>query len=147
MNGQNALSKMNDNPQLVPATVITTNTTVAGVSHELNNCLDAVVSVVLTVSAYSGAGSAKLLLAGSEDNSTFTTIANDNLAIKDLTTGAEIESLDKAAVVALSSIGSTKLGFVFNYKTKFIKASIVSTGVTGSITASAIIQYEKSFQK
>ena len=83
MNGQNALSKFNDNPQLVPATVITTNTPVVGLSHDLSSCADAVVAVVLTVSAYSGAGSVKLSLSGSEDDSTFTAIANDDLVIKD----------------------------------------------------------------
>jgi hypothetical protein len=45
MNGQNALSKFNDNPQLVPATVITTNTPVVGLSHDLSNCAAAVVAV------------------------------------------------------------------------------------------------------
>lgn len=147
MNGQNALSKINDNPQLVPATVITTNTPVIGLSHDLSNCADAVVAAVLTVSAYSGAGSVKLSLSGSEDNSTFAVIPNDDLVIKDLTTGLEIESLDKAGAVALSGVGSTKLGFIFKYNTKFVKASIVPTGITGSVTASAIIQYEKAFQK
>ena len=60
-------------------------------------------------------------------------------------TGAEIESTDKASAVALSAVGVSKLGFLKN--AKFVRASIVSTGITDSVTGSAIIQYEKSFQK
>lgn len=147
MNGlnTNAISKLNDNPQLLPATAITTNTTTAGIVHDLRDCADQVVSVALTVSAYSGAGSVKLLLEKSTDGITFTPIANDGLVIKNPSTGVEIESADKAAAVALSGVGVSKLGFLANHN--FVKASIVSTGITGSVTASAIIQYEKRFQK
>ena len=147
MNGlnTNALSKLNNNPQLIPATVITTNTTTSGISYDLRDCADQVVSVVLTVSAYSGAGSVKLLLAKSTDGITFTPIANNDLVIKNPSTGVEIESTDKAAAVALSAIGVSKLGFLAN--TNFVRASIVSEGITGSVTASVIIQYEKRFQK
>lgn len=147
MNGlnTNALSKLNDSPQLIPATAITTNTTTAGTLYDLRNCADQVFSVVLTVSAYTGAGSVKLLLEGSADGVTLTPIANGDLVIKNPATGVEIESADKAAAVALSGVGVSKLGSLANYN--FVKASIVSTGITGSVTASAIIQYEKRFQK
>ena len=145
MQSSNALSKINDNPQLLPATAITTNTTTVGAIHDLSDCSDSVVGVVLTVSAYSGAGSVKLLLAQSDDGLTFTTIANDDLIIKNPATGAEIESTDKASAVALSAVGVSKLGFLKN--AKFVRASIVSTGITGSVTGSVIIQYEKRFQK
>lgn len=147
MNGlnTNALSKLNDNPQLIPATAITTNAVTAGVTHDLRGCADQVVSVVLTVSAYSGAGSVKLLLEKSTDGTTFVPIVNNDLVIKNPLTGVEIESTDKATTVALSGVGVSKLGFLAN--ANFVKASIVSTGITGSVTASVIIQYEKSFQK
>ena len=138
-----ALSKMNDAPQLLVAT-ITTNTTTAGVSHDLSNCIDQIVAAPLTVSAYSGAGSVKLLLQESDNNSTFTTIPNDNLRLKNPVTGIYTEVADKAAAAALSALGSNKLGFLKS-KTYF-KASVVSTGITGSVTVSVIIQYEKAIQ-
>jgi len=138
-----ALSKMNDAPQLLVAT-ITTNATTAGVSHDLSNCIDQIVAVALTVSAYSGAGSVKLLLQESDDNSTFTTIPNDNLRLKNPSTGIYTEVADKATAAALSGLGSNKLGFLKSKK--YFKASVVSTGITGSVTVSVIAQYEKVIQ-
>ena len=67
MQTNDALFKANDAPQLLVAT-ITTNTTTAGVSHDLSNCFDQIVAVPLTVSAYSGAGSVKLLLQEIKNN-------------------------------------------------------------------------------
>ena len=110
-----ALSKMNDAPQLLVAT-ITTNTTTAGVSRDLSNCIDSIVAVNLMVSAYSGAGSVKLLLQESDDNATFTTIPNDNLRLKDPVTGYYTEVADKATAAALSGLGSNKLGFLKSKK-------------------------------
>lgn len=138
-----ALSKMNDAPQLLVAT-ITTNTTTAGVSHDLSNCIDSIVAVGLTVSAYSGAGSVKLLLEESDDNSTFTTISNDNLRLKNPVTGYYTEVADKATAAALSALGSNKLGFIVSKP--YFKASVVSTGITGSVTVTVIVQYEKREQ-
>lgn len=146
MQNTNALSKLNDNPQLIPATVITTNTTVVGAVHDLSDCADAVVSFVLTTSAFTGAGSVKLLLAYTNDGVTFTTIANDDLYLKNPATGAEIDSTDKAAYAALSGVGVSKLGLIRN-QFKYVRASIVSTGITGSVTASVVIQYEKRNQR
>ena len=137
-----ALSKMNDAPQLLVAT-ITTDTTTAGVSHDLSNCIDQVVAVPLTVFAYSGAGSVKLLLQESDDNSTFTTIPNDRLRLKD-TSGSYIEVADKADAAKLSGNGVSKLGFLKSKK--YFKASVVSIGITGSVTVSVIVQYEKALQ-
>lgn len=137
-----ALSKMNDAPQLLVAT-ITTNTTTAGVVHDLSNCIDQIVAVPLTVFAYSGAGSVKLLLQESDDNSTFTTIPNENLRLKDAT-GNYLEPADKADAAKLSGNGVSKLGFLKSKK--YFKASVVSVGITGSVTVSVIVQYEKAFQ-
>ena len=137
-----ALSKMNDAPQLLVAT-ITTDTTTAGVSHDLSNCIDQVVAVPLTVFAYSGAGSVKLLLQESDDNSTFTTIPNDRLRLKDAS-GSYIEVADKADAAKLSGNGVSKLGFLKSKK--YFKASVVSIGITGSVTVSVIVQYEKALQ-
>ena len=103
MQTNDALFKANDAPQLLVAT-ITTNTTTAGVSHDLSNCFDQIVAVPLTVSAYSGAGSVKLLLQESDDNSTFTTIPNDNLRLKDAS-GSYLEVVDKADAAKLSGNG------------------------------------------
>jgi len=141
-----ALSKMNDAPQLLPTTVITTNTTTLGALHDLSYCADQIVSVVMTVSAMSGTGSVKLLLNKSDDGATLTTINNDDLRVKDPTTGyyPNPEPSDKAAVAALSGVGTVKLGFV---KTaKYFRPSVVSTGITGSVSVSVIVQYEKREQ-
>jgi hypothetical protein len=137
-----ALSKINDAPQLLVAT-ITTNTTTAGLSHDLSNCADQVVAVALTVSAYSGAGSVKLLLEESDDNLTFTAIPNEKLRLKDAT-GAYLEPADKADAAKLSANGVSKLGFLKSKQ--YFKASAVSTGITGSATVSVIAQYEKAVQ-
>ena len=142
MSTLDALSKMNDAPQLLVAT-ITTNTTTAGVSHDLSNCIDQIVAVVLSVSAYSGAGSVKLLLQESDDNSTFTTIPNDRLRLKDAS-GSYLEVADKADAAKLSGNGVSKLGFLKSKK--YFKASVVSAGITGSATVSVIVQYEKALQ-
>ncbi len=142
MQTNDALFKANDTPQLLVAT-ITTNTTTAGVSHDLSNCIDEIVAVPLTVSAYSGAGSVKLLLQESDDNSTFTTIPNDNLRLKDAS-GSYLEVVDKADTAKLSGNGVSKLGFLKSKK--YFKASVVSAGITGSATVSVIVQYEKALK-
>ncbi len=142
MQTNDALFKANDAPQLLVAT-ITTNTTTAGVSHDLSNCIDEIVAVPLTVSAYSGAGSVKLLLQESDDNSTFTTIPNDNLRLKDAN-GSYLEVADKADTAKLSGNGVSKLGFLKSKK--YFKASVVSAGITGSATVSVVVQYEKAFK-
>jgi len=142
MQTNDALFKANDAPQLLVAT-ITTNTTTAGVSHDLSNCIDEIVAVPLTVSAYSGAGSVKLLLQESDDNSTFTTIPNDNLRLKDAS-GSYLEVVDKADTAKLSGNGVSKLGFLKSKK--YFKASVVSAGITGSATVSVIVQYEKALK-
>ena len=142
MSTLDALFKSNDQPQLLVAT-ITTNATTAGVSHDLSHCIDQIVAVPLTVSAYSGAGSVKLLLQESDDNSTFTTIPNDRLRLKDAS-GSYLEVADKADAAKLSGNGVSKLGFLKSKK--YFKASVVSAGITGSATVSVIVQYEKALQ-
>jgi len=143
MQTNDALFKANDAPQLLVAT-ITTNTTTVGVSQDLSNCDDQVVAIALTVSAYSGAGSLKLLLQESDDNSTFTAISNNNLRLKDVVTGVYLEPADKSDAAKLSANGVSKLGFLKSKK--YFKASVVSTGITGSATVSVIVQYEKAFK-
>ena len=148
MNGinLNALSKLNDNPQVIPATVITTNTPVVSSVFDLSDSADTVVALALTVSSYSGAGSVKLLVEKTVDGTTFTPMSNDDLVIKDLITGLELDVADKAAAIALSGVGVSKLGFIFK-NPPLTRVSIVPTGITGSVTAYVIIQYEKQLEK
>ena len=91
-----------------------------------------------------GTGSVKLLLEEGDDSSALTTIDNDTLRLKNPTTGYYTEVADKATAAALSSVGTVKLGFVRSKK--YFRASVVSSGITGSVTVSLITQYEKSEQ-
>jgi hypothetical protein len=141
MSTLDALFKANDQPQLLVAT-ITTNRTTAGVSHDLSNCIDQVVAVVLTTFG-TWTGSLKLLLEESDDNSTFTTISNSNLRLKNAN-GTYLEPDDKADAAKLIANGVSKLAFLKSKK--YFKASVVSENITGSAVVSVIVQYEKAFQ-
>lgn len=138
-----ALSKMNDAPQLLVAT-ITTNTTTAGVVHDLSNCADQIVAVVLTASG-TWTGSLKLLLEDSQNGTTLVTISNENLRLKDPTTGYYTEVADKAEAAKLTANGVSKLAFLKSKK--YFKASVVSANITGSAVVSVVVQYEKATQK
>ena len=137
-----ALSKMNDAPQLLVAT-ITTDTTTAGVSHDLSNCIDQVVAVVLSVSG-TWTGSLKLALDEGDVSTTLIPISNDNLRLKDPSTGAYLEPADKLEEAKLTSNGTVKVAFLKSKK--YFKASVVSADITGSATVSVIVQYEKALQ-
>ena len=139
-----ALSKSNDNPVLLNAT-ITTSTTTNGAEHDLSNCIDQIVSVVMTVSNYTGAGSLKPVFYKRQSTSdSLVVIPNEELRIKDLSTGLYLEPTDKYLASALSTNGSVKLAFV--KKEKYFRGSIISTGITGSAVVSLVIQYEKATQ-
>jgi len=107
-----ALSKSNDNPVLLNA-IITTNTTTNGAEHDLSNCIDQIVSVVMTVSNYTGAGSLKPVFFRRQlSTDAWVQVPNDELRLKDLSTGKYLEPSDKYLASALSGNGVVKLAFV-----------------------------------
>ena len=121
---------------------ITTSTTTLGSVIDLDNSISSVVLFNLECLARAD-GSYLPLLEQSTDGTTFTPVDDNYLRFKNAdgsytTTGQEV-------LATLNAVGSKQLGCV--PQTRYLRLSIVSTGVTNGATIVATVAFEKRIKQ
>jgi hypothetical protein len=121
---------------------ITTNTTTVGSVIDLDNSIADVVLFNLKCVARTD-GSYLPLIEMSTDGSTFTPVADTYLRFKNAD-GSYTET-GQEALATLNAVGSKQLGYV--PQARYVRLSLVSTGVTSGATIVTTVAFEKRNKK
>lgn len=117
---------------------ITTNTTTVGAVVDLNNgSINSVIGIDFNLTSRTD-GTFTPLLEESSDNVTFTPVEDVNI------TDANDNQTGQEALAALSAIGTSELGYVLNKR--YLRVSLISTGVTTGAKAVIVVKYARDIQ-
>jgi len=117
---------------------IATNTTTVGTVVDLNNAaINSTIGIDFNLTSYTD-GVFTPLLEESSDNVTFTPVADENI------TDADDNQTGQEALAVLSAVGKSELGYVLNKR--YLRVSLVSTGVTTGAKAVVVIKYARDLQ-
>lgn len=117
---------------------IASNTTTNGVVVDLNGAISSIIGIDFSLTSRTD-GTYTPLLAESSDNVTFTSVEDENI------TDANDNQTGQEALAALSAVGSSELGYRLNKR--YLRVSLVSTGVTTGAKAVVVVKYQRDLQK
>jgi hypothetical protein len=118
--------------------LITSNTTTNGVVVDLNGgSTNSVIGIDFSLTSRTD-GTYTPLLSESSDNITFTPVEDENI------TNANDDQTGQEALAALVAVGSSELGYRLNKR--YLRVSLVSTGVTTGAKAVVVVKYARDLQ-
>jgi hypothetical protein len=134
----NADARSSIETKVVMDASITTTTTTVGTVVDLNDAsINSTIGIDFNLTARTD-GTFTPLLEESADNVTFTPVADENI------TDANDNQTGQEALAALTAVGKKELGY--NLNKRYLRVSLVSTGVTTGAKAVVVVQYVRDLQ-